>query len=31
MFDKVLSTSLLKIKEVKTLQKREVETDFMYK
>ena len=31
MFDKVLSTSLLTIKEVQTLEKREVEIDLMYK
>ena len=31
MFDKVLSTSLLTIKEVETLEKREVEIDLMYK
>ena len=31
MFDKVLSTSLLTIKEVETLEKREAENDLMYK
>ena len=31
MFDKTLNTSLLTIKEVETLEKREVETDLMYK
>lgn len=31
MFDKILNTSLLTIKEVETLEKREVETDLMYK
>ena len=31
MFDKVLSTSLLTIKEVQTLEKREVEIDLMCK
>ena len=30
MFDKILNTSLLTIKEVETLEKREVETDLMY-
>ena len=31
MFDKILNTSLLTIKEVETLEKREVEIDLMYK
>ena len=31
MFDKTLNTSLLTIKEGETLEKREVETDLMYK
>ena len=31
MFDKILNTSLLTIKEVETLGKREVEIDLMYK
>ena len=31
MFDKILNASLLTIKEVETLGKREVEIDLMYK
>ena len=31
MFDKILNTSLLTVKEVETLGKREVEIDLMYK
>ena len=31
MFDKILNTSLLTIKEVETLGKREVEIGLMYK